>query len=221
MSKTIAAVLLLAATAFAARPAAADPAATAAPVADPASTAPSSPLPALRAEAPEPKMSINANPLAIIQGQYGGNFEYLVDGTHGLLVEADYWHSSGTDSSAAGGGLRLGYRWHWRGRQDSGFLGVNVGAGLGTGSATVSNDAGQQMTYDLSVRTLEVTGDIGKRWMMGPVNITFRIGAGYASRTASTSSTDPDAQKAARTVQDILAFLPVALDGELSVGYTF
>ena len=220
MSKTLASVLLLAAAAFVARPAAADPSTTATdatPAAEPATAS----VPALHAGSSERTMSINANPLAIVQGEYGGNFEYLLHGTHGLLVEADYWRDNGVDSSASGGGLRVGYRWHWRGRQNSGFLGVNVGAGAGTGSATVTNDAGQKMSYDLTVRTLEVTGDIGKRWMLGPINVTARVGAGWAHRTASTSSGDPAAQQAASQVQDILAFLPIALDGELSLGYTF
>ena len=78
------------------------------------------------------------------------------------------------------------------------------------------------MTYDLSVRTLALTGDVGKRWQFdNGFNITARIGLGYANRTASTSSSDPDAKKAAETVEDVLAFLPVAFDGELSLGYSF
>jgi hypothetical protein len=37
----------------------------------------------------------------------------------------------------------------------------------------------------------------------------------------TTTSTDPDAQTAVKFVQDILTLLPIAFDGELSVGYTF
>ena len=77
-------------------------------------------------------------------------------------------------------------------------------------------------TWDLSVRTIAVTGNIGKRWQLdNGLNVTARIGAGWASRTASTESSDPTAQKAAQDVEDLLAFLPVAFDGELSLGYSF
>ena len=208
MSRTIlTAALATAAFAFAARPAAAD---------DSTAT-----MPSVSAAPAERTMSINIDPLGAIQGYYGGNFEWL-HGSNGLVVEADYWHSANDVASAGGGGAHVGYRWHWRGRQNSGFLGLMVGGGYGTGTGTVTPSGGQPMTYDMTINTLEVTADIGKRWQLdNGLNITFRIGAGYASRTASTTSTDPDVQQATKDFQDVLAFLPIALDGELSLGYSF
>ena len=208
MSRTVlTAALATAAFAFAARPARAD---------EPTTT-----IPSVSAAPAERTMSINIDPLGAIQGYYGGNFEWL-HGSNGVVVEADYWHSANDVASAGGGGAHVGYRFHWRGRQNSGFLGLMVGGGVGTGTGTLTNSAGQQMTYDMSVNTLEVTADIGKRWQLdNGLNITFRIGGGWANRTVTTTSSDPDVKQAAKDFQDVLAFLPIALDGELSLGYSF
>lgn len=169
----------------------------------------------------ERTVSINLDPGGVIQGYYGGNAEWL-HGAHGVLVEASYFRKGDDTSSISGFGGTLGYRWHWRGQMNSGFLGVNASAGVGSASTTTMNSAGTTTTWDLSVRTIAVTGNIGKRWQLdNGLNITARIGAGWASRTASTSSDDPSAKQAAEDVEDLLAFLPVAFDGELSLGYSF
>ena len=178
--------------------------------------------PAVTAQAArERTISINLDPAGVLQGYYGGNAEWL-HGSHGLLVEASYFRKSDDTSSVSGASGTVGYRWHWRGRQNSGFLGVNTSVGIGSAATTTTSSAGQMMTWDLSVRTIAVTGNIGKRWQFdNGLNVTGRIGAGWASRTASTSSSDPDAKAAAQTVEDILAFLPIAFDAELSLGYAF
>jgi hypothetical protein len=169
----------------------------------------------------ERAISINLDPGGVIQGYYGGNAEWL-HGSHGVLVEANYFRKGDDDSSISGFGGTLGYRWHWRGHQNSGFLGVNASVGVGTAATTTMDSAGMSQTWDLSVRTIAVTGNIGKRWQLdNGLNITARIGAGWASRTATTSSDDPTAKEAAEDVEDLLAFLPVAFDGELSLGYSF
>lgn len=166
-------------------------------------------------------LSVNLDPSGVIQGYYGGNVEWL-HGSHGLIAEASYFNKGDGDTSVSGASATVGYRWHWRGRQNSGFLGVNASFGVGTASTSTTNDAGDKMMWDLSVRTISVTGNIGKRWQLANgLNITARIGAGWASRTASTSSDDPDAKEAADTVTDLLAFLPIAFDSELSLGYSF
>lgn len=203
MTRSILFASILLATATLARTAAADPTTT------------------ISAAAPERTVSINVDPFGLVQGYYGGNVEWL-HGAHGLVVDADYWHAGDDTFSTAGGGGHVGYRWHWRGRQNSGFLGLMVGGGYGTGQVTTTNAQNQQMSYDLTVNTLEVTADIGKRWQMdNGINITLRLGGGYASRTATTTSADPDAQSAAKNVESLLALLPIALDGELSLGYSF
>src|SRR3954467_15155281 len=77
----------------------------------------------------ERTISINADPAGLIQGYYGGNAEWL-HGSHGILVEANYFKKGDDDTSISGAGGTLGYRWHWRGQQNSGFLGVNASVGV-------------------------------------------------------------------------------------------
>ena len=174
-----------------------------------------------KSAARERAISVNLDPAGIIQGYYGGNAEWL-HGSHGVLVEASYFNKGDDTTSVSGFGGTVGYRWHWRGHQNSGFLGVNASIGVGSASTETMDSAGMKTTWDLSVRTIAITGNIGKRWQLdNGFNVTARIGAGWASRTATTSSTDPDAKKAAQDVEDLLAFLPVAFDGELSLGYSF
>jgi len=192
-----------------------------------ADTAPPAPAPAAAVAAQQPEaptektISINLDPGGALQGYYGGNVEWL-HGSHGLLVQGSFFHKTSDDSSVSGFGGKVGYRWHWRGRMNSGFLGLNASLDLGSATKTTTDMAGQMMTSDLSVRTIAVTADIGKRWQLdNGINVTFAIGAGWANRTVSTSSNDPTDKQAAKDIEDLLAFLPIAFDGELSLGYSF
>jgi hypothetical protein len=164
--------------------------------------------------------SINASPLGVLSGSYALNYERLF-GSHGLIGEATFVHSSDDSTSSTGGGAAVGYRWHWRGRQNSGFVGVNVGYAIGTASSTVE-DNGMSSSFDVDAKVLTVTANIGKRWAFANgLNVTFRIGGGYGQYDVTTDSQDPLAQRAVEAVDDLLHFLPIAFDGELSVGYAF
>ena len=93
--------------------------------------------------------------------------------------------------------------------------------GFSGGSAVAASDD-MSTTFDISVQEASATLNVGKRWQLDMgLNITFRLGGGYAKRWFSTTSMDPDAQQAVETVEDIMAFLPIAFDGELSLGYSF
>jgi len=162
--------------------------------------------------------SVNGNPMGFLFGSYGLTYEHL-SGSNGILVEGGFSHSSSGDTSATAYGGAVGYRWHWRGRQNSGFLGIN--AGFYAGTAAASSEDGSVMT-DMTIRTAQLVMNVGKRWQFDSgLNITARIGGGKAKRWVSTESTDPDAQQAVADVQDMLDFIPIALDGELSLGYSF
>jgi hypothetical protein len=187
------------------------------------------PPPVFLAAPPPPENSINGSPLGVIFGSYSLNYERLSGGTHGLVVEGSFAHTSGTStesgdavaSSSTSYGGAVGYRWHWMGRQDSGFLGLMAGYDVGSGSGTVSS-GGTSKSFDLTVKAPRVVGNIGKRWQWdNGLNITFRIGAGWAKYTVTSSSTDPQAQDAVKGLQDLLALIPIAFDGELSIGYSF
>ena len=96
-----------------------------------------------------------------------------------------------------------------------------VNAGFYAGTAVSSSEDGSVMT-DMTIRTAQLVMNIGKRWQFdNGLNITARIGGGKAKRWVSTESTDPAAQEAVADVQDMLDFIPIALDGELSLGYSF
>jgi hypothetical protein len=186
--------------------------------------------PVVVAPPPPPKEnSINGNPLGALVLSYSLNYERLVNGTHGFLVEGKFGFDTGTSASGTetsssksttyGGGL--GYRWHWSGQQQSGFLGLMAGYSVGSGSSTITS-GGMTQTFDLTIKAPWVVANIGKRWQWdNGLNITFRVGAGWAKYTVSTSSTDPEAQQGVKFLQDILTFIPIALDGELSLGYSF
>jgi hypothetical protein len=163
------------------------------------------------------KHSINISPLGILFGAYNINYEYLHDGTHGILGEAGMAHSSDDDTSATSFAGSAGYRWHWRGKQSSGFLGANVGYQRGWG--TTSYDGTE---FDLDVSRVIVVGNIGRRWAWDfGLNLTLRVGAGYGSWNVSSDSSDPDVREAVREAERLLQRVPVALDGELSLGWVF
>lgn len=163
------------------------------------------------------KHSINFSPIGIIFGAYKLNYEYLYNGTHGLLAEGAFGYASDDDVSVTTFGGGAGYRWHWRGRQNSGFLGANLGYQGGSATVTVNDSE-----FDLDASRFIVVANVGKRWAWDfGLNITFRLGAGYGSWDFSTDSSDPDAREAVQNAEDIVELIPIALDGELSLGWIF
>jgi hypothetical protein len=164
----------------------------------------------------EPVNSINVSPLGVLVGNYALTYERLFGGYHGLIVEGIASHSSNDDGTTLQFGGGVGYRFHWRGRQNSGFLGVMFAQGFGNGEVTIGD-----MTHPMSVRSTTVTANVGKRWMIGPANITFRLGLGWGNHVAEAKEDSTDAKEAEEVANGLLAFLPIGFDGELSVGYTF
>ncbi len=161
------------------------------------------------------------SPLGLLSGSYGINYEKLFGGYHGLLLEGNFASSSDRDASSSSFGGTLGYRFHWRGRQDSGFLGLNLGYFSGSGEGSVGTDMSRK-TFNVNTTVSSITVNVGRRWAWDSgLNITFRIGAGKGNYDVTTDSDDPDAQDVVNAVDDLLTFLPVAFDGELSAGYTF
>ncbi|MBU0553253.1 DUF3575 domain-containing protein [Myxococcota bacterium] len=173
-------------------------------------------------EAPEKANSVNLNPMGIATGNYNLNYERLFDGTHGVLLEGGLSMTDDGDTKSSSMGAGVGYRWHWRGKQNSGFLGVQGSYYAGTGEAKVSSGGNEMMKFDVDTTAVSVVPNIGKRWAWDfGLNITFRLGVGWASYSVSTDSKDPLAKDAVKLVQDLLELFPVALDGELSVGWIF
>lgn len=174
-----------------------------------------------QAKAPEKTNSINVSPAGALIGYYSLTYEHLFNGSHGVIVEGNAGFDSGTDASSYRVGGGVGYRWHWRGRQNSGFLGVMVAQAFGSGHVETTSGS-QTMTYQMGIRSTMITANVGKRWMIGDrFNITFRAGLGWGHHVASTSESDPQAKDAVKKMNDLLAWIPVGIDSELSVGYLF
>ena len=171
-------------------------------------------------EKTEPVNSINVSPLGVVVGNYALTYERLFAGSHGLIVEGIGSYSSNDDGDSTQFGGGVGYRWHWSGRQNSGFLGIMFAQSFGSGDVTIES-GGVKMSHGMSVRSTTITGNIGKRWMIGPVNLTIRLGLGWGHHVAKAEDDSQEAKDAEELMNDILAFLPIGVDGELSVGYTF
>ena len=169
--------------------------------------------------------SVNINPIGALLGAYSVNYNRILSGGHSLLGEATFATSSNDESSSTSGGVEAGYRWYWGGDFDSGFVGANIGYAVGSGEGTVTTTTATgsaKEKFDLSISAFRTTFNIGRRWAWdGGFNITFRIGAGKAIYSVDTDSSDPDAKKAVQSLEDLLEFLPVAFDGELSAGFCF
>lgn len=200
-------------------------AASGAAVAQPADTYPAAPAPA-----PERVHSINVSPLGLLDG--GGfnlNYERLF-GSHGLILEVGTTEWSSTSRTTINGDvtdetsidarhatLGVGYRWHWRGRQNSGFLGVMLHQNLGAADVVLMDGDGR-VEDEVAYRSTTFTGNVGKRWMIGDaLNVTLRLGVGTADRQVIDDDAD---EMAAAELQDVIG-IPLAVDGELSLGYTF
>lgn len=169
----------------------------------------------------EKENSVNVSPLGLMVGSYSINYERLFNGYHGVLAEVDFASASSDDSSSKSFGGNIGYRFHWRGKQDSGFVGLNVGYAQGSGEGSITSGSTMK-TFNVDTSVKRITANVGRRWAWDSgLNVTFRIGAGRGDYKVTTDSDDPDAQEVVNDIDDLLTFLPVAFDGELSVGYMF
>jgi hypothetical protein len=181
------------------------------------------PAPYAAASAPAEKAnSINVSPLGLLFGNYALTYERLFDGTHGVIGELGWGRSRGDSGSASHGAAAVGYRWHWRGRQNSGFLGATFTQSYGGGTMTYDPGTPDERSYDMTVRSTMLTANVGKRWMLGDsFNVTLRFGLGWGHHVASAKMDSPGARDAESDMNAILAFLPVGAEGELSIGYNF
>jgi hypothetical protein len=129
---------------------------------------------------------------------------------HGLLVEGVFSLSSNSTSKSSMYGGGAGYRWHWSGQRAVGVPGVD-GRVL-CGQRHEHGDERwhhQHLRSDHQARALGSSPNIGKRWARDSgINITFRIGAGWAGYKVSSNSTDPNVQMGVDALQDLLELIP-------------
>jgi hypothetical protein len=175
---------------------------------------------ALSSEATERQHSINLG-VGTSWGSPSISYEFLGAGGHGLVLEASGFYRFGEDGDSRGVGGAIGYRWHASRQQDSGFLGVHVGYDRGRSPVTVTTDEMTE-TYQVNDQTFYVVGNFGKRWLLRTnFNITARLGAGYAHRSLDVSDDDAEIREGVFFMEQLIGLVPVTIDGELSVGYTF
>lgn len=161
----------------------------------------------------EPARSLNVSPFDALAGDLAVTYEHLFDGRHGLVVEANATRPNGEPDGDHELGGALGYRWHWRRRQNSGFVGFMLAH---------RSESGEAMSHALQLRTTSLTMNLGKRWMIGRhANITFRAGAGWGRYAVRAADDTPEAHGAAAFLASYLRFIPLAFDGELSAGVVF
>jgi hypothetical protein len=166
----------------------------------------------------EPTDSVNLG-LGTVWGSPSITYQHLFAGGHGLVIGANAFYATHEIGNGMGAGGSVGYRWHWRGRQDSGFLGLHAGFDRDRAPMRITID---EMTEDavVDISTFYLVGNIGKRWMLNDdVNITARIGGGLALRRLGTDA--EDAEPLVGVMNALVGVIPVTVDGELSVGYTF
>jgi hypothetical protein len=174
--------------------------------------------------------SVNISPLGLLGGGFNANYEYL-SGRHGFLAEigTTRWSSDYTSTvngqvveqeeiDGAHATVGIGYRMHFSGRQNSWFVGAMLHQNLGTASIDNMEDGRTVRAEDVAYRSTTLTANGGKRWMLGDhLNLTLRLGVGIAERKVIDDDADP---MAAAELQDTIE-LPLAVDGELSLGWAF
>lgn len=178
-------------------------------------------LAAAAAPAPaERKHSVNLG-VGTTWGAPSISYEFLGAGGHGLVLEASGFYRFAEEGHSRGAGGAIGYRWHASRQQDSGFLGVHVGFDRGQSPILVTTNDMEE-TFQVNDQTFYVVGNFGKRWLLSTnFNITARLGAGYARRSLDVSDDDAEIRDEVFFLEQIIGLVPVTIDGELSVGYTF
>lgn len=145
-------------------------------------------------------------------GEWAVSLEHRVRPGHAVVVEQTTVHVHDDPFHLTVLGLGAGYRYFPRG--DAGpFVGAIAGGKLGTGRY---GDAPARM--DLGARAVFAVGHAGWRWVRGRWTVTVRAGLGVAVYETTGGGGDPDIDVAA---DEALAPLPVEVDSELSVGFSF
>lgn len=145
-------------------------------------------------------------------GEWSVVLEHEVRPRHAIVVEQTTVHVHDDPFHLTVLGLGAGYRYYPRG--DAGpFLGAIAGGKVGTG-----RHGEAPMRTDLGARAVFAVGHAGWRWTRGNWVVTVRAGLGIARYQMRGTINDQDIDVAA---DDALAPLPVEIDSELSVGFSF
>lgn len=185
---------------------------------------------------PARKNVISFNPLEALFESYFFNFEHLIAGRHGAVLEAGYigsynmseWPGKNSASWKAYHGYTVGiqYRLHFAERLDSLFIGFFMKTGSlagtilstdGPGIVFTSTQGQPPIAFSSSYQIIGL--NIGHRFLWEPgVTITLRLGAGaiFTTYRYSTEDFQPNRTVFAEKFDNFLRF-----DSEISFGFAF
>lgn len=130
-----------------------------------------------------------------------------------LEAELDAIHVHGDPTHLWTFGALVAARWYRAPLADSMFVGVGVQ--LERGFGRVGDDK-------VTIGQLGGLAHLGYRWVWpSGFQVTARLGAGVGDTTVDPKVDDDAGRAAAEAAHDTLAFTPVFLDGELSIGWRF
>jgi hypothetical protein len=126
-------------------------------------------------------------------------------------VDAIHVHGDPTHLWTFGGLVAL--RWYRAPLADSPFAGAG---------AQIERGFGRRGDDKLTIGQLGVLAHLGYRWIWpSGFQVTARLGAGVGDTRVEPKVDDDAGRAAAEAAHDVLAFTPVFLDGELSIGWRF
>ena len=164
--------------------------------------------------------AVNFCPGGIIFGIYAFNYEYLVNGNHGVVARFDYENVSETLSEdtmeANGYAFTFNYRWHFSEAMESFYIGSYVRYKQYQGDAT---DGATKFDFTLHEYTLGLNA--GKRWVWNSgFNINCAFGYGISSLNKETNPTSSSIDSKLDEFIDNYTFID-PFYGEISIGYAF
>lgn len=164
--------------------------------------------------------AVNFCPGGIIFGIYAFNYEYLVNGNHGLVARFDYENVSETLSEdtmeANGYAFTFNYRWHFSEAMESFYIGSYVRYKQYQGDAT---DGATKFDFTLHEYTLGLNA--GKRWVWNSgFNINCAFGYGISKLNKETNPTSSSIDSKLDEFIDNYTFID-PFYGEISIGYAF
>jgi hypothetical protein len=163
--------------------------------------------------------SINFNPLGIVLGTIGGNYEHLFGQKHGIMIYGAFPAGFGF-GTGSGVSVELQYRYHYFRKQNqiglnSPFWGPFVYYEKSEGEVKDNNGT----KYNVNIEYCKAGASWGRRWIWGNTfNLVFKIGYGlplYAKY--NWSPTTPDQVETIEAMTTALA----GIDGELTIGFAF
>ena len=157
---------------------------------------------------------IQLNPLGLLSGTVGGNYEFRFDRHHALAIEGFYTIPL---FGSKGNGLGGIYRYYYK---QNTFLGIFFRSGF-LSSKLTSPVRGDTTTYTLDLSYTTIGPNWGKAWYFKKrFLICYRIGIGYPIKQELAWKNDlayPESPKLIETLYGISA----CMDSELTIGISF